>query len=32
MVLLAEVVATIGYSVLKLNLWRPADDAQRRAA
>jgi len=32
MVLLAEVVATIGYAVLKLNLWRPADDAQRRAA
>lgn len=27
MLLLAEVIATIGYSVLKLNLWRPADDA-----
>ena len=26
MVLLAEVVATIGYAVLKSNLWRPVDD------
>lgn len=31
MVLLAEVLATIGYSVLKSNLWRPADDEHPRA-